>query len=326
MNQGLPPFPTGWYAICATADLAPGQVRKGTWMGQELVLWRTASGRPVLGDAHCPHLGAHLAHGGRVVGESLECPFHGFHFDATGRCVGTPYPGGEPPRGGLPTRTVVEAWGAVLTWFDAAGRPPLFDLPVRDDAGWTSMRLHTFPELRAHPQETSENGVDIGHFSRVHRYLDVVQLADAVVDGPLMRVNYGFRRRLVPRLDASPAFQVEFTASLHGLGFSLVETRVPGLGMQTRQLVLSTPTRPGHVELRIGVATRLDRRVPGLAPGMRRVVMDMFVGEVSADFEIWANKRYVEPPMLARGDGPVGRYRAWARQFYPSVGAAPQVL
>ncbi|MER6304129.1 (2Fe-2S)-binding protein, partial [Kitasatospora sp. NPDC001539] len=28
-------------------------------------------------------------------------------------------------------------------------------------------------------------------------------------------------------------------------------------------------------------------------------------------------KRYVSPPRLAAGDGPIGAMRHWARQFYP---------
>ncbi|MGW6536482.1 hypothetical protein ACWGBV_14385 [Streptomyces sp. NPDC055051] len=38
---------------------------------------------------------------------------------------------------------------------------------------------------------------------------------------------------------------------------------------------------------------------------------------VSQDFPVWSTKRYVSPPRLARGDGPIGPFRHWARQFYP---------
>ena len=39
-------------------------------------------------DAYCPHLGAHLAEGGRVQGESVRCPFHAWEFDGAS---GEPY-------------------------------------------------------------------------------------------------------------------------------------------------------------------------------------------------------------------------------------------
>jgi hypothetical protein len=41
-----------------------------------------------------------------------------------------------------------------------------------------------------------------------------------------------------------------------------------------------------------------------------------YVNDVRQDYEIWANKRYVERPPLAEGDGPVPKYRRWAAQFY----------
>ncbi len=37
----------------------------------------------------------------------------------------------------------------------------------------------------------------------------------------------------------------------------------------------------------------------------------------AADFPIWSTKKYVSPPRLAPGDGPIGAMRHWARQFYP---------
>jgi hypothetical protein len=45
------------------------------------------------------------------------------------------------------------------------------------------------------------------------------------------------------------------------------------------------------------------------------------VHDVKQDFHIWQNKRYVHPPQLAVGDGPIGAYRRWCKQFYPSVDA-----
>jgi 3-ketosteroid 9alpha-monooxygenase subunit A len=34
------------------------------------------------------------------------------------------------------------------------------------------------------------------------------------------------------------------------------------------------------------------------------------------DLVIWENKRYVPRPVLCDGDGPIGRFRRWASQFY----------
>jgi hypothetical protein len=46
------------------------------------------------------------------------------------------------------------------------------------------------------------------------------------------------------------------------------------------------------------------------------VMLQNFLADVRQDLPIWANKSYVSPPALAQGDGPIGKYRSWAKQFY----------
>ena len=47
-----------------------------------------------------------------------------------------------------------------------------------------------------------------------------------------------------------------------------------------------------------------------------RLVLFGLARGAQQDFRIWGNKRYLEQPALAAGDGPIGIYRRWARQFY----------
>jgi phenylpropionate dioxygenase-like ring-hydroxylating dioxygenase large terminal subunit len=77
----LPPYPNGWYCVGLSKDLVSGQVKSVQFIGEELVLFRTASGKVHAMDAYCPHLGGHFGHGGTVEGETIRCPFHGFCFD-----------------------------------------------------------------------------------------------------------------------------------------------------------------------------------------------------------------------------------------------------
>src|SRR5678809_465596 len=74
----FPPFPSGWFRVADAGDVRPGTVRPLRYFGRDLVLTRGADGAPHLFDAHCPHLGAHLGVGGRVVDGTLQCPFHGW--------------------------------------------------------------------------------------------------------------------------------------------------------------------------------------------------------------------------------------------------------
>jgi len=124
-------------------------------------------------------------------------------------------------------------------------------------------------------------------------------------------------------------FYTEFFINVIGLGYSRVEVDVPMLGMRTRHLVFATPTDTERLELTIGFAhekigknTKLPRALAALPFAVadrviRRLGMRAYSHDVLQDFDIWNNKRYVHPPQLAVGDGPIGAYRRWAKQFYP---------
>jgi len=112
-----------------------------------------------------------------------------------------------------------------------------------------------------------------------------------------------------------------------GLGYSFVEVDVPSHKMKTRQYVFATPNDEETITLRIAMSFKLEsalRRLPMklldrvIGPAM----IASYEDDVTQDFDIWTNKRYVHPPALAEGDGPVGKYRRWARQFYPPDPAA----
>jgi hypothetical protein len=47
-----------------------------------------------------------------------------------------------------------------------------------------------------------------------------------------------------------------------------------------------------------------------------RVIHHGLVRDTKQDIRIWERKRYLARPALAEGDGPIGKYRIWAPQFY----------
>ncbi len=54
-------------------------------------MFRDEEGKSHVVDAYCPHLGANLAVGGKVVGNCIECPFHAWRFRGEdGKCVHIP--------------------------------------------------------------------------------------------------------------------------------------------------------------------------------------------------------------------------------------------
>jgi nitrite reductase/ring-hydroxylating ferredoxin subunit len=281
-------------------------------MGDDVVVYRTRSGRACAVDPYCAHLGAHFGYGGRVDGDLLVCPFHGFAYDEGGVCVRTGYGTRPPPTARVRQRLLRETNGLLLVYQDDAEAAPSWDVPAEDLDGWTRARWREFV-LRDHPQETTENSVDFGHFTHVHGYRDPRMLRNAVTDGPYLSTAFAADHPL-PLLGRR-TLGFEFETHIYGLGYSLVHARVPRFGLEARLWVLPTPIDEERLTLRLAASVRRARRpIPnGL---LARLALFGFAYDARQDFPIWENKRYLPRPALAEGDGPIGMYRRWARQFY----------
>lgn len=321
------PRPTGWYAVATSAELRAGCVQSKELFSQRFAVFRSEAGVASVLGATCPHLGADLSRG-RVCGEHLRCPFHGFEFDRAGRCAAIPSEGRPPPRAQTRSLPVREREGLILAWWDEHGRAPSWEPAGLETQGWSSLHTRRF-ELRAHPLSTSENSVDLAHFSSVHGFEALEVLEPARAEGPYLSARY----RFVHRFAGLPVENL-FRVHLWGLGYSLVENLTPSLGLSTRLWVLATPTRPGHMELRVGTSTRTrlavveggeqspwSPAISGRSLGrattelIARFALRTLAADVRADFDIWSHRTHVERPALAKGDGAIALYRRWARQF-----------
>jgi len=222
-----------------------------------------------------------------------------------------------------PRVATVEQQATLFGWFDPSGAGPTFELPALDPKGWSRHATHQFDNLATHPQETSENSVDLAHFTTVHGYDRVDTVVPAHADGPILSATYAFTRHILPGGLSGRTLRAEFRVRAFGLGYSLVETSVTPLKLRIRQLVLATPTVAGRLDLRLALSLQDYGPAPLRALAVRLTrwgLMRMYVKDVSADLDIWQHKRYLDPPRLAQGDGPIGLYRRWARQFYvPAV-------
>ncbi len=313
-----PPFPIGWFMVCAVDDLAPGAVIERTWMGDQVVAFRTSSGRPAVASAFCPHLGANLARGGTVVDESIRCPFHSLRWDPDGNCVGSEYPG-DPSYGAcLRTFPTIERFGFVFAWHDPAAGEPTFDVPDLDLAGWTDVAVTTIP-IAAHVETVHENGVDSVHFGIVHGFpLSDPDYADR---GTSFHSEFHFATPNFLR-EGPPEITTFFDTDTHGLGYAHSLNTAEVVGLRYRVLLLTTPTTAGHLDFT--VVTTVQRPTDGeLVAGVPvGEVADLMhrgaVGGVHQDVPIWEGLRYVERPRLVKGDGPIPRFRHWASQFHPS--------
>ena len=115
-------------------------------------------------------------------------------------------------------------------------------------------------------------------------------------------------------------------AQIH-LGYSFVDVEVPRFGFRTQQFVLTRPTDEGALELTLGIRVRpladptkgsLRSRLShqGLGEILALLIFQGFKADVRQDIPVWNRKLFLAQPALAEGDGPIGAYRRWARQFY----------
>ncbi len=312
-NYDFNPYPSSWIQIGWSHELRRGQVRAIRCLGRELVLFRGEDGDARVVDAYCPHLGAHLGVGGSVVGNDLRCPFHGWEFDGAGACTRIPYAKKIPKRARLDAWRVREVNGQILIWHDADGRAPWFtipELPEFSSKEWTKPRIYE-TTIRTRWRELVENGVDRGHFFALHNFPEPPAL-EFRTDGP----RFSMTSRVLWR-----RFGIEREVSLdidaYGAGFAV--TRGRG---EAPFIVLGCPMPIDEHSIVHRQAVIVSRRLP---PGVRSLVA-RFVGwtamrEFRRDVPIWQNKVVVPRPVLCDGDGPIVRFRTWARQFEP--GAAP---
>src|SRR4051812_37424318 len=110
---------TGWYMVDWTDNLAAGEVKPLRYFDEDLVLWRGADGGAAqVMNATCPHLGAHIGHGGKVCGDDVVCPFHGWRWNRDGRNTFIPPNEKGNPRVRLRIWPTREIDGIILVWHD----------------------------------------------------------------------------------------------------------------------------------------------------------------------------------------------------------------
>jgi phenylpropionate dioxygenase-like ring-hydroxylating dioxygenase large terminal subunit len=309
-----PGIPNGWYAVAFSRDIGPGEVKRIRYFEHELVLFRTRSGKARVLSAYCPHLGAHLGEGGRVMGETVRCPFHGWQYDGeSGDCVTIPYCKRIPAKARVRAWHVVERNHMIFCWYHLEDKPPEWDVPQVDlfeDEGWIEPR-HFEVTIPVHLQDMAENNLDPVHFQFVHSMTDVppseVELFD---DGRRMRaVSYSSQDTPVG------TFDMELIRETWNMGLNSVESR----GIPTCGLYMFTSTSP------IDRETTISRWLLTCTRNMADLAGEEWIANITKgvmdDWRIWANKVHLPDPVLCEDDKLLAEFRRWVKQFY-SPGAA----
>jgi 3-ketosteroid 9alpha-monooxygenase subunit A len=307
-------LPKGWFQVGYSHELEVGQVVPLRYFNKDLVLFRGEDGVARVWDAHCPHLGAHLGHGGEVSGNGLVCPFHAWRFDGEGNCAEIPYSDKVPKQAKMPCWPVHEQASLIMVWFHPHGGAPEWEcphIPEGESDDWTDFYCKRW-QIETCNQEMAENAVDSAHFMYLHGTQEV-PVTEATIDGPLLHCYS-------PAAMTAGGNRVDGAINSHCWGFGWTTTRFTGI-VETLLFCSTTPIDLDNVDVRFSFSVK---KIGGA--DITKGVGKAFVAEVSRQLEqdipIWENKEYLPRPVLCKGDGPVGKFRVWAKQFYPAAAQA----
>lgn len=327
----------GWFCVGFSKEVPVGAVVIAGFFGADVVLYRGESGAIYATEPHCPHLGAHIGHGGTVSGDEVVCPFHGLRFNANGDCT-REYQEGKVSNGKLRHHRVIERAEIIFVW--NGPDEAFFEFPyVEGEAdGWFPHTTYQ-TTLDAKSYSVIENIIDYGHLGPVHMGNDVEEIDPFTPNGKLATVCYDITMTNRPVYDAihgkfgfilkyflkdKLTVRLRLHSTLFGLGLLHAEFQVWNHGFDgwhVRTMVLPTPNKHGVLDYRYAVQFKPPQ---GESDSIKTRLKYKFLvpfackenfEEVHQEFPILENLRYNEKPMLAVGDGPIIQYRKWAAQF-----------
>jgi nitrite reductase/ring-hydroxylating ferredoxin subunit len=315
------PYPNGWFRLAYSHEVPRGKIHRVNACGQELIVFRGDDDRAAVLDAFCPHLGADLSAGGKVVGNAVACPFHNWQFAGDGKCVKIPYCERIPKKAALRAWPTTERDGVIYFYFDAEGREPAFEVPdgpFRRDASWSRPMFFKW-RIRMHIQEVVENAVDTAHFPEVHAYAKPPVIERLETNGPSFTIKLQTQRFGMNFIGASP-IEIKYTGM--GVTHAHMTAKLGNkLEIEAGVILNTTPIDDEHCEVTI-----MARHRKSWNPLWNLILRPFMQHEIRTDFAndipIWESKRYFEKPLLSKADGPIHTIRTWCRQFYTERGLA----
>lgn len=333
-ERGLPyqHFPTGWFHAGWSAEFEKGKAYPLRYFAQDLVAYRGESGALTIFDAYCPHLGAHMGHGGKVCGDNLVCPFHGWEWSPEGRNVHIPY-SSRPNRGQrLASWPVRETNEMVFIWHDATGGAPTWEpptIPEWAEGEFYPLHPHCTGDWRNRPvapQFLAENLADPAHQKYVHEATDVPEMIEFSADGPLwhsrQRMVWGGRKG---GTWLTPGGEKVGYLDIQGWGLGIALFRFDGVD-DTVQIQSIIPVDHKVSDLRM--SNFVPRHEPDAVVPTDRALkrIEHLRRQVGNDLVVWEHMRYVtRPPLPPEEAKAYMTLRRWSTTFYPDATPPPAV-
>lgn len=303
------PIPFGWFHICLEATLEPGELTQMRRFERDLLVWRAEDGEYHVQDVFCPHLGANIAKGGEVVGNTVRCPFHDWQFNGDGSVAAIPYAKNINKKACLRTYPSSNHYGVIMAWYHPHAIEPLYQLPEvpeleSGDYIGPIVQDHT---IKTCLQEMGENVVDIAHFTTVHHHPGAGSYDELDFKEYMIRMR---SKQVFPSSKGDVEGRID--VDTYSLGWSIVRyqtliditmitSQAPiekDVSLQVNHVYYKNPERSEQVD-RIGQAFNKE---------VNR--------QLTEDQPMWENKIYLPNPNLCDGDGPIHKFRKWVTTFY----------
>lgn len=297
-------YPTGWYSLCYGDDLAKDEIKNVNVMGQQLIAVRDQNGKAQVYDAYCPHLGAHLGHGGVIENGHIRCPFHSWEFSTNdGSCQSIPYANRVPAKAELTQYPCDEVNGHILAYFDINGEQPQWHVepvPEVNDPDWIDCASFEWI-VSTRVQEVNENLFDTAHIKFLHGGSDIPTISST--DRKPGTIAYEMR---------SESGENDIDVKLWAMGFAALRYQLEIPLVEVDSL---TPLDEERVLMRTKLFMK-DHGDRATNEAIADEVTRIFGEQVDADINIFKHKKHRADPVLCDGDGPISLFRQWAKQFY----------
>lgn len=164
-----PKFPLDqWYVAGFAWELKDKPIGR-TLLGQPVVLFRTADGRPAALEDRCCHRALPLSHG-TLEAQGVRCGYHGLLFNGAGQCLEVPGQERIPTKAKVPAYHVRERDRIIWIWFGSAEHreptcePPAYEVHSSGEYLYDGGVYH----YDAPYQLIHDNLLDLSHLGYVH--------------------------------------------------------------------------------------------------------------------------------------------------------------
>ena len=331
-------FIEGWYFLCYSEDLKIKQIKTIPAFEKEIVVFRGKNQKVFAVSPYCPHLGAHLGHGGKVVENSIRCPFHYWKFNGNGKCVEIPYSDKIPKKACLKKYQVIEKNNNIYFFYNQEKKvTETLNSPLQEKEQKNKKRLlltmHSLPDvekefgisvkknktkkkywqMKANMLDLMENSLDNAHFNYVHKLdIPMTNLLSSHYQIPfIIEQNYEAKfLGLVPKL----------TFHLYSPSISVLKIEIGnniiivdgGILIVNKRKIIHYMRFYSLFKENISIFQKFFAKV------ISYFVIKEAQKQYREDLPIWKNKVHLEKPILCNDDGQIAKIRRWYKLFYKS--------